>query len=809
MMETLVQDVRFAVRSLVRQPAFALTTIVTLALGIGAATAIFSVYNAIILRPLPFERPEQVVAVTSYWTERGRRGLNVSGPDFHDWKTESRSFAALARYSGAETSVVTRGAAEYAAAYAVTSDFFEALGLRAAAGRRLTDEDHQPDSPLAAVITDAYWNRQFGRSPSALGATLRMHDRVFTIAGILEPGARYPARADVYYPAWIWPETPSRSAHNYRAVGRLADGVTVEQAHAEIAAIATRLRDQYPDDNAGKLAAVVPLKEIVVGDTRPMLLVLMAAVGLLLVIACANVANLLLVRAAGRAREMQVRAAVGAGRSRLMRQMLTESAVIGLAGAAAGVWLARLGVLALVALAPADLPRAADISIDATALGFGLLAALGASLLFGLAPALQVSGFGPTGVLHGGGKGTGVGARTGWARSAFVVVQVALALLLVVGAGLLGRSLSRLGAVDVGLRPDRLLVLRTSVPVASLEEAPRATAFYRELLADLRTVPGVESAAAVTSLPTAVRSNGAYWLEGGPGPDTPGHRPPQAVFTVATPGYLATAGIPLLNGRDFSDRDRPDAELVAIVSESLARHAFGAGDPIGRRIKCGLDAPAFTNFMTIVGVVADVRTYGPALPPQPELYMPYEQHPGPASAMNVIVRTEASDPLALAGTLHRRVQAANPDVPVRAATMEATLGLASATPRFRTSLLVVFAAVALLLALAGVYGVMAYSVSQRVPELGIRIALGATPITILRLVVGQGARLAALGLAAGTALALALGPRMEDLLFGVTARDPLTLALVAASVAAASLAACYLPARRAVGVDPMVALRSE
>jgi putative ABC transport system permease protein len=808
-METLIQDVRFALRSLVRQPAFALTTIATLALGVGAATAIFSVYNAIILRPLPFERPEQVVAVTSYWTESGRRSLNVSAPDFHDWKAESRSFAGLARYSGTETSVVVAGAAEYAAAFAVTSGFFEALGLRAAAGRCLTDEDHRPGSPLAAVITDAYWNRQFGRSPSALGATLRLHDRVFTIAGILEPGARYPVRADIYYPGWIWPESTSRSAHNYRAVGRLAADVTVEQAHAEIAAIATRLRDRYPDDNAGKLAAVVPLQEIVVGDTRPTLLVLIAAVGLLLVIACANVANLLLVRAAGRAREMAVRAAVGAGRGRLMRQMLTESAVIGLAGAAAGVWLARLGVLALVALAPADLPRAADIAVDATALGFGLLAALGSSLLFGLAPALQVSGGGTAGVLPGGGKGTALGARTGWARSTFVVVQVALALVLVVGAGLLGRSLSQLGAVDVGLRPDRLLVLRTAVPIVSHEEAPRATAFYRELLADLRTLPGVESAAGVTSLPTAVRSNGAYWLEGGPGPDTPGHRAPQAVFTVATPGYFATAGIPLLNGRDFSTYDRAGAELVAIVSESLARQAFGGEDPIGRRIKCGLDEPAFLNFMTIVGVVADVRTYGPALPPQPELYMPYEQHPGPASALNVIVRTEAQDPLALAGTLHRRVQTANPDVPVRPTTMEAMLGLESATPRFRTSLLVVVAAVALLLALAGVYGVMAYSVNQRVPELGVRIALGATPMAILRLVVGQGARLAALGLAVGTALALTLGPRMEDLLFGISARDPLTLALVAMAVAAATLAACLVPARRAVRVDPMVALRAD
>jgi putative ABC transport system permease protein len=389
----------------------------------------------------------------------------------------------------------------------------------------------------------------------------------------------------------------------------------------------------------------------------------------------------------------------------------------------------------------------------------------------------------------------------------FVVAEIALAVVLVAGAGLLARSLAALSGVDMGFAPERLLVLRTTVPVRSMDEAPRATAFYRDLLAELRAVPGVNAVAGVTSLPTNVASNGGYWLEGGPSFEQLGiARTPQAIFNVVTPDYFRTMTIALKRGRDFTDADRRDAPFVAVINEALVRASFAGEDPIGRRMKCGLDS---MQFMTIVGVVGDVRTWGPSQPPQAEIYMPFEQHAGPATALTLVARTDTADPLALTDTMRRKISARNRDVPVKATTMEATLTTASATPRFRTFLLIVFAGVALALALAGVYGVMAYSVSQRVSELGVRIALGATPGDIRKLIFGHGAKLAAAGLAIGLGLALVSGGVLQGLLFGVTARDPVILAVVIVTVAAATLAACYIPVRRAVRVDPMVALRAE
>ena len=503
---------------------------------------------------------------------------------------------------------------------------------------------------------------------------------------------------------------------------------------------------------------------------------------------------------------MVVRAAVGAGRARLVRQLLTESAVLGVASAFAGAWLARLGMLGLVALAPANLPRLDEIRVDLAALAFAVGIALVASIVFGLAPALQASRVQLVDGLRQGGKGSSIGARGGWARNAFVVAEIALAVVLVVGAGLLARSLAALTAVDMGFSPDRLLLLRTAVPVRSIEDAQRATAFYRDLLPELRALPGVTSIAGVTSPPTAVGSNGGYWLQGGPRPEQTGVRAPQAIFNVITPDYFKTIDVPLKSGRDFTDRDRRGAPFVAIINEALARESFAGRDPIGQQIQCGLDT---LDFMTIVGVVGDVRTKGPGSPAQPEIYMPYEQHPGPATTMTLVARTSAPDPSALPDTIRRRISARNPDVPIKASTMEATLDAATATPRFQTFLLVAFAAVALVLALAGIYGVMAYSVSQRVPELGVRIALGATPENIRSLVFGEGAKLAGAGLVVGIVLALLGGRLLEGLLFGVTATDPRILLAVIVVVAAATLAACYIPVRRAVRVDPMVALRAD
>ena len=805
-METLLQDLRYSLRSLFRQPAFALTAILTLALGIGATTAIFSVVNGVILRPLPFDEPDRLVSLQMLWTGTGRRSQNVSAPDFHDYRAQSRSFEALGYYAGGEWSVTIDGTADYATAYAVTPGFLGALRARASVGRMLTDEEQQPGGPLALVITDEYWKRRFNEAPSAVGSTIKFDDQRFTVVGVLQPGVRFPGRADFYYPAAVEAETASRSAHNYRVLGRLRDGVSLQQASSELDAIARRLEAAYPASNRGKLAAIVPLQDVLVGSLRQTLYVLFGAVGVVLLIACANVANLLLARSSIRTREMVVRSAVGASRGRLVRQLLTESAVLAVLAALLGAWLARLGTATLVRLAPAALPRINDVQVDGVALAFALGIAVLASVVFGLAPAVQVSRVQLTDGLRQGGKGSSVGRKTGLARSGFVVAEIALAVVLVTGAGLLARSLVALTSVDMGFDSERLLVLRTVVPVRTRADAPRATAFYRDLLADVRTIPGVGSAAAVTGLPTQIRSNGGYWIEGGPRPEQTGVSAPQAVFTVVTPDYFRTLRVPVRRGRDFSDGDRREAPMVAIINESLARESFAGQDPIGRRIQCGLDS---LEFMTVVGVVADVRTAGPASPAAPEIFMPYEQHPGPATALNLVVRAESDDPLAFVEAIRRRIAARNPDVPVRATTMEGTLEAASGTQRFRTYLLVVFAGIALVLAVAGIYGVMAYTVSQRLPELGVRIALGATPRNIFGLVVAQGAALAAAGLVLGVGLALLAGRLLEGLLFGVTSRDPWSLAGVVIIVTLASLAACYLPGRRAVRVDPMVALRAE
>jgi putative ABC transport system permease protein len=803
-MDRLLQDLRFAARSLIRHPGFALTGVVTLALGIGATTAIFSVVNAVLLRPLPFHRPDRLVTIDYVWNKTGLHSTTVSAPDFQDWEAQATSFSSMALFWGGQQSVTAADAADYAAVFMVSPGFFDALGARASLGRLPARGEQQPNGPLAVVITDAFFKKAFNGSPGAIGSTLKFSNRAFTIAGVIEAGVRFPANADVYVPSWLFPLTSARSALNYTTLARLRDGVTVGQANAEMAALAQNQARDYPDTNRNRIAAVTPLQETMVGQTRATLYTLLGAVGLVLLIACANVANLLLSRATSREREMVVRAAVGASRARLIRQLLTESAVLGVVSALCGAWLARLGMLGLIALAPRTLPRLDEIHVDAAALLFAIAIALAASLLFGLAPALQASDLQLVDGLRQGGKGTSIGGRGGLARSAFVVVEIALAVVLVTGAGLLGRSLAALAAVDMGFTPEQLLVLRTSVPVRDRADAPRAVAFYRDLLPQLRALPGITALAAVRSPPTIVNSNGAYRLEGDNDPFTVNS--PQALFNVVTPGYFQTLGVPVRRGREVADGDTYDAPPVAVINEALARASFPGQDPIGRRIQCGLDRP---DFMTIVGVVGDLRARGPARPPLPEIYMPFAQHPNYATAMTIVARTSARDPRALADTIRRKIGERNPDVPLGVSTMEETIALATSGSRFQTFLLVVFAGIALILALAGVYGVMAYTVSQRIPELGVRIALGASPHDIRGLVLGDGARLAAVGLAAGLALALLSGRILQGLLFGITPRDPVVLTLVTVAVAAATLAACYVPVRRAVGVDPMVALRAE
>ena len=812
-MDTVRQDLRYAARSLRRQPVFALLAIGTLALGIGANAAIFSVVNAVLLRPLAYSQPERIVAINNLWRKSGV-SVTVSAPDFHDWHDHASSFDAMAYYSGGETSVSAGGAAEYGTVMLATPGFFAIFGVAPAMGRVIEPSDEVPGSPLAAVVSHEFWTRRLGGRPDAIGATVSFTQRTFTIVGVMPPGFRFPTRTDVWYPAWVQPETTSRGAHNYRVVARLKAGVGVERAQAEMTAIATRLERAFPVSNDGKGVIVVPLQEQLVGDTRPTLHLLAGAVAVVLLIACANVANLLLARATARAGELGVRAALGASRSRLIAQLVTESALLACAAGLLGLLLARCIVAALIAAAPAGLPRLGDVGIDWHVLLFALAVSVASSLLFGVAPALQATRVDLNLSLRQGGRGGALAAGGSRLRGALVVAEVALAVALVIGASLLIRSFAALGRVSLGFSADHLLVMETSVPtrvdLQNLDGARRATSFYAGVLPRLAAVPGVTAVAGIRGLPSARsrfghESNGGYWLEGGPDPQTAGVRLPQASFTVVTPGYFRTLQIPLQKGRDFSARDRFDAPFVAIVNDALARRAFGDGDPLGRNIACGLDTP---RFMTIVGVVGDVRTNDPSRPPAPEIYLPFEQHPATATALAIVART-AGDPMNAANAFRETIRAINGDVPVRASTMSDALSISVATPRFRTLLIGAFAALALALAIAGVYGVMAYAVSRRTAEIGVRMAMGAASSDILRLVMGQGLRLALAGIALGCLMAYGLARLLRGMLFGVGPADPVVFALVPLALIVTAAAATAIPAWRASRIDPTTALRAD
>jgi putative ABC transport system permease protein len=805
-MDVAFQDLKYSARSLRRQPAFALLAIGTLALGIGANAAIFSVVNAVLLRPLDYRQPDRIVALTNQWQKTGRRGT-VSAPDFHDWHDATTSFAAMAYYTydlDFETSVTVYGVADYGAVVLVTPEFFDVFGVDALAGRRIARTASPGDAP-AAVISFEFWQRRFGGASGVIGRTVTFAQRAVTIIGVMPPGFGFPGRTDIWYYPSAAGETTSRSAHNYRVVARLKNGVEVSQAQAELSALAARLSAAYPATNEGKGAAVVPLREQLVGDTRPTLYLLFGAVGLVLLIACANVANLLLARATGRASELAVRAALGAGRRRIVAQLMTESLMLAAVSAVAGLLLARWGVAAFVALAPAGLPRAAEIGIDARVLVFTFAASAAASLLFGVLPAIHASRLDLNASLRQSGRGTagGGGARF---RGVLVVAEVALAVALVVGAALLVRSFIALGRVELGFATDRVLVVRTTVPARDVDDARRATMTYASLLPRLSTIPGVVSVAGIRGLPgTSTHSNGGYWLDGGPGPEVAGVQAPQAVFTVVTPAYFRTMSIPLTRGRDFSEGDQFDAPFVAVVNEALARQAFPDLDPIGRRIMCGLDS---LRFMTIVGVVANVREYDPSVAPQPELYLPYLQHPAYGSALTLVARTSV-EPLTIANAFRDTIRTADPDVPVRATTMMETISSSVATPRFRTLLVGAFAALALALAIAGVYGVMAYAVSRRTAEIGVRMAMGAGAADILRLVMGESLRLALAGISIGCALAYGLAQLLRGMLFAVAPADPMVFVIVPVALTATVAAATAIPALRAARIDPMTALRAD
>ena len=812
-MDHLLQDVRYAWRSMRRQPAFVALAVGTLALGIGANAAIFSVVNAVLLRPLRYQQPERIVAINNLW-RKSTVSSSISAPDFHDWHDTASSFAAMAYYAGGETSVSVSGAADYGTVIRVTPGFFTVFGAGPSMGRLFESADETPGSPFTAIISHDFWMRRFGGRPDAIGSTASFGERTFTIVGVMPPGFRFPTRTDLWYSAWVQPETTSRGAHNFRVVARLKDDVALTQAQEEMTALAARLEQAYPATNREKGVVIVPLQEQLVGDTRPTLNLLAGAVGLVLLIACANVANLLLARATARRSELGVRAALGASRGRLVAQLVTESALLALTAGALGLMLARWSMTAVVAAAPAGLPRLGEVGIDGRVLLFALAVSIASSLVFGVMPALQASRVDLNQSLRQGGRGGALGGGGARLRSVLVVAEIALAVALVVGASLLIRSFIALGHVSLGFSADHLLVLETSVPtridLRNIAGAQRATAFYADVLTRMASVPGVTSVAGIRGLPAARgrfghESNGGYWLEGGQDPSVAGVRLPQAAFTVITPDYFKTMQIPLRRGRDFSMRDRYDAPFVVIVNEALARQAFGDADPIGRNLACGMDSP---KFMTIIGVVGDVRSSDPSKQPGPEIYLPFEQHPVTATSLALVART-ATEPMNVANTFREIIRSVNGDVPVRTSTMNDALSISVATPRFRTLLIGVFAFFALALAIAGVYGVMAYAVSRRTSEIGVRMAMGAASTDILRLVMAQGLRLALTGIAIGCALAYALAQLLRGMLFAVAPADPVVFVAVPLALLATVAAATAVPALRAARVDPMEALRAE
>ena len=792
-------DLRFALRSLRKDPGFLLLAVLVMGLGIGANTAVFSVVNAVLLKPLAYRQPERIVTLSSLWKLSGNHGT-VSAPDFHDWHDQSSAFSAMAYYDDDSTAVTVRSVAEYTSVAEVTPEFFDVFAVQPVMGREFSVEERK--SGAGILISYDYWQSHFEGRRDVLGQSVRLFEKDLTIIGVMPGGFSFPNKTVIWVAAnSLFPETVSRSAHNYRVVGRLKPGVSLERAQAEMAGIGARLEKQYPDSNRNKSVAVVHMRDEMVGNVKLTLYLLLGAVGLVLLIACANMANLLLAKATARTREIAIRAAVGASRARIVRQLIVEGLVLAALSGATGLLLAMWGSNALVALAPRNVPRLAETGIDAGVLAFTFGVSLLASLLFGLAPALQASRVDLNDALKLGAARTTAGGGTHQIRGGLVVAEIALSVVLLAGAGLLIKSFLTLGNVPLGFHPDHVLVVEADVPTLDMAGRRRAVEFFQSVLGDLSTMPGVISAGATRVPPGRVMSNGSYWID---------HLPekfsvtaPQAVFSVVSPGAFGTLKIPLKSGRDFNAGDRFEAPFTVIVNERLARKSFPGEDPIGHMLYCGYDS---RKPMTIVGVVGDVRQFGPATEPWPELYMPFEQHP--RGSLNLMART-AGDPQALSETVRRLVRERNPNVPVKFSTLEENLAENVAAPRFRTTLLGIFAGLAVLLAMAGVYGVMAYVVGQRRSEIGLRMALGASHANVLLLVLRQGLVYVGLGLALGLAGAVAATRLLSSMLFEVKPGDPATYAVVAVLLAIVALAASYVPARRAARVDPLIALRQD
>jgi len=810
-MQTLLQDARYAARTLARRPGFAAAAVLTLALGIGATTAVFSVVHAVLLRPLPWRDADRVVA--AFATTPRSQSEAVSWPEYQDWVRGAPSFAGLAIVRGQSVNLTGGGAPpDRLVGSFATASLFPVLGAEAALGRTFAPaETEEATAQPVAVASHGLWQERFGGDSSILGRTLTLNGRTVTIVGVMPRGFETPyGTPDVWLPLPFYPNTNglSRQHASMLAIGRLRPGATPEQARAELQAVERRLAAEYPELNAGRGARVVAMREVLVGDARPVLLTLFAAVLVVLLIACTNVANLQLVRAAARRREISVRAALGASASRIARQLLTESLLLAAAGGALGLLLAHWGVAALGAVIPASLPVFGGISLEPAVLGFAVAITLGTGLLFGLVPALHAAraGLGAALATRGGTGAARGGVRgvRGGVRGAFVVAQVALSIVLLVPAGLLIRSLLELQRVRPGFDPRGVLTMEYRLPVAKYREPAQIVAFMTQAIARIREVPGVRSAALARAIPFSGNSDGfAYLVEGRPAP-APGTTPLLQLNTVSD-GYFRTLGIPLLGGRDFTARDAAEAPPVIIVNRTFAEREWPGESPLGRRVM----ALGGREWMTVVGVVGDARHFTLADVPAAQAYLPYAQNPAVFSSVAVRVEGSAA-PESLGPAVRAAIWSVDRDQPVwKLRSLETLMGGSLVAQRLTTRLLAGFAAAALLLAGLGIYGVMSHAVAQRTREVGIRMALGARGAQVLRQVLGEGMVLTALAAALGLAGAFAATRLLSSQLYGVSAKDPATFATVPLILAAVALAACYLPARRASRVDPVEALREE
>jgi putative ABC transport system permease protein len=803
-MEAVFQDLRYAIRTLGRNPGFSFVVVLILALGIGANAAIFSFVNGVLLSHLPFQEPERLVLLGERNPEKPG-GLSVVSPrNVEDWAKQSETIEQFGAWRDWRFRINTPEGPDLVSAGIATPELFTALRVTPVAGRLFLPEDNQLGHDHVVLISYAYWQSNFGSSSTVIGQPITLDNQSFTIIGVLPQSLKSLGlgRYKIWAPVSVDEDQYLERYHrNRRVYARLKDGVTIKQARAEMETIGQRLAEQYPKDNAGYRVSVDSLQDSQVSSVRTALMVFLGAVGLVLLIACANVANLLLARVTSRRKEFAIRAALGAGRGSLIRQLLTEAIVLAMMGGAAGVLLAFWLVDLFVAISPGNIPRLDQVKLNGPVVIFALLLSLLTGVLFGLAPALGSSKVNLLEQLKEGHRGSssGVGSRL---RGLLVVSQVGLALVLLVGAALLGQTFVRLTNLEPGFNPRNLLTVQVFLPIDRYKDGNQVADLFKRVTEDLRSIPGVRSAGATSAGPEfGGRELVDFLVEGKSAPPSGDY--PKARYYNVGPDYFHTMQIPLLAGREFTDRDTPDAPAVAIINQTMARRFFGDNDPIGKRVVLVRDKSS----VEIAGVVGDIKRFEADDVIEPEIYWPYMQKPRWATYF--AIRTD-SDPRSIVPAVRSRVAAIDNDVPLlNVETVEEAVGDALKEPRFNIAVIGVFATLALLLASVGLYAVISYSVAQRTHEIGVRIAVGAGQRDILRLIVGQGMLLTTIGVGIGLAGAFALTRTISTLLFGVSASDPTTFAGVSLLLILVALLACYVPARRAMKVDPIVALRHE